>query len=168
VNNKTPSADLAAAKAALALRMEIFRLDPRAALPTRAHSTDVGWDIRAHILSESGREITTAIHQKGVTAIPTGLVVKPPPGFFVQVCSRSGLAKHGLFVANAPGIVDPSYTGEIIVLLFNGSYETKYVSHGNRIAQLVLTPIVPAQVVELKERPTSTERGDAGFGSSGD
>lgn len=151
------------------MHLEVFRCHPRAILPSRAHSTDVGWDIAACLISETGREITNkALHQKGVTAVPTGLVVKPPPGWFVQVCSRSGLARHGLFVANAPGIVDPDYTGEIIVLLFNGSFETKYVSHGHRIAQLVLTPICSATLQEVRERPKAVERGEAGFGSSGD
>lgn len=149
------------------LRLECYKLDPRVRLPTRVHQTDVGYDVYAHLLSETGAGLTRAIHQKGTTAIPTGLVVRPPDGYYVQVCSRSGLATRGLFVANAPGIVDPDYVGEIIVLMFNGGFETQYVKHGDRIAQLVLAPAVYAEVAELRERPKSSERGISGFGSSG-
>lgn len=147
-------------------RLEVFRLHPDAMLPTKAHISDVGWDLYALSVSETGRPLTRPLH-RGVTAVPTGLVVRPPSGFYLQVCSRSGLARDGIFVANAPGIIDPTYVGEIVILLFNGSHETKYVQHGNRIAQLVVAPIVTASVVELKTRPAPTERGEAGFGSTG-
>lgn len=150
------------------LRFEVFRLDPNAALPKRFHSTDIGYDVCACLVSETNRPITKTIHQRGVTPVPTGLIVKPPPGFFLACCSRSGMAAQGLFVANAPGIIDPSYSGELIVLLFNGSHETKYVKHGDRIAQLVLFPASYAAIAELKSRPPAVERGEAGFGSTGD
>lgn len=148
-------------------RLEFFRLHDKVILPSQGHPSDVGWDIHSFLITESGRETSRPCHQRGVTAIPTGLVVRPPSGFFVQVCSRSGLAQKGIFVANAPGIIDPSYTGEIVILLYNGSHETHYVSHGHRVAQLVLCPIVSAVCVEVKSRPTSAERGNAGFGSTG-
>lgn len=150
------------------LRLEFYKLDPRVRLPTRAHETDVGYDIYAHMLSETGHPLTRTIQLRGVTPIPTGLVVRPPSGHFLQVCSRSGLAARGMFVANAPGIVDPDYTGEIIVLMFNGSHENQYVKHGDRIAQLVVTPAIYCQVAELRAAPKSSDRGSAGFGSSGD
>lgn len=149
-------------------RLEVFKLHEDASIPFRAHPTDVGWDIHAYLMSETNRPITKALHQKGVTMIPTGIVVRPPPEFFIQVASRSGLAKQSIFVANAPGIVDPDYNGEIIVLLFNGSHETKYVKHGDRIAQLVLAPAIYAEIAQLKTLPKSVERGAAGFGSTGD
>lgn len=149
------------------LRLETFKLHPQARLPTRAHSTDVGYDVYAHMVSETGAPLTRTLHQRGVTPIHTGIVVRPPEGYFVQVCSRSGLATKGLFVANAPGIVDPEYIGEIIVLLYNGGFETQYVKHGDRIAQLVVTPATYVEVAELKKAPKATERGQAGFGSSG-
>jgi dUTP pyrophosphatase len=81
--------------------------------------------------------------------------------------SRSGLAKNGVFVANAPGIVDPDYSGELIILLYNGSYETHYVAHEHRIAQLILTPIWPCAIGELDILPPPVGRGDRGFGSTG-
>lgn len=148
-------------------KFHVFRKDPNTKLPSRSRDSDVGWDIHAHLLSESGRQLTKTLHQRGVTPIPTGLVVRPPQGYYFQVCSRSGLAQRGVFVANAPGIIDPDYTGELIVLLFNGSFETQYVQHGHRIAQLVLTSHISSSCEELSEPPAPTGRGEAGFGSSG-
>jgi len=148
-------------------RFEVFRRDPRAKLPVRANPQAVGWDVFAFCLSENGRPISRAVHQRSVTAISTGLVVQPPPGFYFQCCSRSGLAARGVFVANAPGIIDPDYTGELIVLLVNTSYETHYVAHEHRIAQLILCPIVETELVELDSAPETLGRGEAGFGSTG-
>jgi dUTP pyrophosphatase len=147
--------------------LRIFRSDKRARLPERAHPNSVGLDIFAFLLTESGRATTRAIHQRGVTAVPTGLILRPPAGFYVQCCSRSGLAAKGVFVANAPGIIDPDYTGELIVLLFNGSFETHYVAHEHRIAQIFLSPIPHCDLMELDERPAHQGRGEAGFGSTG-
>jgi dUTP pyrophosphatase len=147
--------------------LEIFRLDKRARLPTRAHLSDVGWDIYSHLLTESGRDTTRMIPRYAASAIPTGLVVRPPPGYYCQVCSRSGWALQGVFVANAPGIIDPEYTGELTVILYNGSHETKWISHGMRVGQMVLAPIVPNEIKEITTPPTSEGRGAAGFGSSG-
>lgn len=151
----------------LSRRLEVFRLDPNAALPRKFHSSDVGYDVCACLISETNRPQTKPLH-RGITPIPTGLVVRPPPGNFIACCSRSGLAVQGLFVANAPGIIDPTYTGELIILMFNGSHETKYVKHGDRIAQLVILPAVYAEIAELKDRPQPDGRGVAGFGSTGE
>lgn len=150
-------------------KFHVFRRNSRAKMPIRAHDSDAGWDVFAHLVSESGKSLTKTLHQRNVTAIPTGLVVRPPEGFYFQVCSRSGLAQRSVFVANAPGIIDPSYTGELIILLYNGSFETQYVQDGHRIAQLVLAPIIPCTMQEIDAPPTPTEegRGDAGFGSTG-
>jgi dUTP pyrophosphatase len=147
--------------------LSVHRLDPRAKLPSRSHDNAIGLDVHAFLLTESGRPTTRAIHQKGVTAVPTGLVVIPPPGHYIQCCSRSGLAQKGIIVANAPGIIDPDYSGELIILLFNGSWETHYVSHEHRIAQLVLAPIVGCDVTELSTLPSPQGRGAKGFGSTG-
>lgn len=147
----------------------VFRKTPSAKLPIRANDHAVGWDVFADLLSESGRPITKACHQRAVTPIPSGLVLRPPEGFYFQCCSRSGLAGRGIFVANAPGIIDPDYTGELIILLFNGSFETQYVQHHHRIAQIVLCPIVSAFCEETQTPPQSSSsgRGEKGFGSSG-
>jgi dUTP pyrophosphatase len=148
--------------------MGIFKKDKRARLPCRAHPESIGLDVYAFLLTESGRPTSRAIHQRGVTAVPTGLILRPPPGFYVQCCSRSGLATKGIFVANAPGIIDPDYSGELIILLFNGSFETFYIAHEHRIAQIILTPIPPlCALEELETQPIPVGRGEAGFGSTG-
>jgi len=148
--------------------LRVYKKDPRAKVPVRSPDSAIGLDVFAFLLTESGRASSRAIHIKGVTAVPTGLVVQSPSGYYLQICSRSGLAARGLFVANAPGIIDPDYTGELVILLFNGSYETQYVAHEHRIAQLILQPIIRTDVIELPNPPIiHAGRGEAGFGSTG-
>jgi len=148
-------------------KLAFFRIDKRAKLPVRANLTDIGLDLFAHILTEHGRDSTKMIPRYNAVAIGTGLAIKPPPGYFAQICSRSGWALQGVFVANSPGTIAPDYTGEIKVVLYNGSHETKWISHGQRIAQLVIAPIISAEVAETFEPPVADVRGPAGFGSSG-
>jgi dUTP pyrophosphatase len=100
-------------------------------------------------------------------AIPTGLVVAVPPGYEVQVRPRSGLALNsGVTVANAPGTVDSDYRGELMVVLVNLSNETYTVKRGERIAQLVVAPVVRGTFTVAESLPPS-ERGPGGFGSTG-
>ena len=160
-----PSPSLSPSPAGLVL--EVYRLDPRAKLPLRGTPDSIGFDVHALLLSESGRPISRMVPQKNTIAIPTGLIVRPPPGYYIQVASRSGLAMNSLFVANAPGIIDPDYSGELRILLFNGGYETQYVQHEWRIAQLILAPISKAEISETQTRPSNDGRGTAGFGSTG-
>jgi dUTP pyrophosphatase len=148
-------------------RLEVFRMDHRARIPIRANPSDIGWDVYAFCLTESGRETSRQIPRYAAVAIDTKLVVRPPPGCFIQCCSRSGWALQGVFVANAPGIIDPEYVGELKVILYNGSAETKFISHNQRIAQLIVCPIVRAEAYEIVDQPTSEGRGIKGFGSSG-
>lgn len=150
------------------LEIEIFCLDPRVTLPKRANDSAVGWDIYAHLLTESGRPSKKMLSQKNTVMIPTGLVLRPPEGHFLQICSRSGLATRAVFVANAPGIIDPDYTGELQILLYNGSFETQWVEHGHRIAQLIVAPIVSASLREVLAPFIVSGRGSAGFGSTGE
>ena len=100
--------------------------------------------------------------------IPTGLVVIAPPGFYIEVFSRSGFAKDSIMVANAPGLIDPDYIGEIKVLLYNGGHSSIYIEHGMRIAQLVVKrlDLISYDVEEITSLPR-TLRGDSGFGSTG-
>jgi dUTP pyrophosphatase len=145
----------------------VHKLDERAKIPTRANEHAVGLDVFAFLLTESGRSTSRAIHQRGVTEVRTGLVVRPSLGYYIQVCSRSGLAKRGVVVATAPGIVDPDYSGELIIMLYNGGFETHYVSHEHRIAQLILAPIIRCNVVEEPKLPDPIGRGANGYGSTG-
>ena len=100
-------------------------------------------------------------------AVPTGLQMALPVGYEGQVRPRSGLARrHGVTVLNAPGTVDWDYRGEVMVLLVNLSDRTHEISHGDRIAQLVVAPVVKATVREVDELDV-TKRGEGGFGSTG-
>lgn len=149
------------------MKLRIQKMDARAMLPTRGTPNSIGLDLHAFLISESGRANKALIPPRSTRSIPTGLIVSPPVGYAVFVCSRSGLAKNlSLFVTNAPGVVDPDYRGEIQVLLYNGSHEAQYIEHGQRIAQIV---VLPTPIIELEEGEVdmNTIRGDAGFGSTG-
>jgi dUTP pyrophosphatase len=107
------------------------------------------------------------IASMGRTAVPTGLAIALPEGFEAQVRPRSGLAaRHGVTVLNAPGTIDADYRGEVQVLLINLGAQPFSVSRGMRIAQLVIAPVVRANLVEA-EALDGTVRGAGGFGSTG-
>lgn len=143
------------------------RIHPMALLPHRATGGSIGLDIHALCVGESGRTNTVIIGPRSSRNIRTGLLIQPPEGFYIQVCSRSGLAaKNSVFVTNAPGIIDPDYRGELHVLLYNGGHEAFYVHHEMRIAQLILAPAHFGVIAEGKVEP-NTERGVKGFGSTG-
>ena len=137
----------------------LFTLDDGATAPTRAHDTDAGLDLHSSekvLIPPGEREL-----------ISTGVHVAIPPGYVGMVCPRSGLAhKHGLTVLNAPGIIDAGYTGEIKVNLYNAGDEVYWAETGARIAQLVITPIPDAHLVQVDALDT-TERGENGHGSTG-
>jgi len=99
--------------------------------------------------------------------IPTGWRIALPVGFEAQVRPRSGLAlRHGILIPNSPGTIDADYRGEIQVILMNAGTESFRVERGDRIAQLVVAPVVRPEWVEV-ESLDSTERGDGGFGHTG-
>ncbi|HYW64428.1 MAG TPA: dUTP diphosphatase [Bradyrhizobium sp.] len=99
--------------------------------------------------------------------VPTGISLALPPGYEGQVRPRSGLAsKHGVTVLNAPGTIDADYRGEISVLLINHGDAPFAISRGERIAQMVVAPVLRAELVPVAALP-STERGGGGFGSTG-
>ena len=99
--------------------------------------------------------------------VPTGLSFEIPDGYEVQVRPRSGLAaRHGVTVLNSPGTIDSDYRGEVQVILVNLGTERFTISHGDRIAQLVITPVIPPGFAEAEEL-SDTFRGEGGFGSTG-
>ena len=103
----------------------------------------------------------------GRALVPTGLALEIPSGYEVQVRPRSGLAfKHGVTVLNAPGTIDSDYRGELRVILVNLGSEPFVIARGDRIAQLVVAPVVQAAFRPL-EAVGATERGTGGFGSTG-
>lgn len=124
----------------------VERIDSRAALPT---TEDIGWDVFAFNISESGKELTRAVHQRQVTKISTGIKLVPPLGFYFSIHSKIQWAERGVLVVNCPGLAAPKPVGELIIYLYNGSFETHYIPHGHRIAKLILTPIHSASLTIL-------------------
>jgi dUTP pyrophosphatase len=99
--------------------------------------------------------------------VPTGLAIALPPGYEAQVRPRSGLAaKHGVTVLNSPGTIDADYRGEIKVILINHGQTAFVVKRGERIAQMVIAPMVQAALVPVATL-SATDRGAGGFGSTG-
>lgn len=137
-----------------------MRLKEEAILPSRAHEGDAGLDLYACEAAHIGPG-----ERWGVG---TGVGVQIPEGHAGLVLPRSGLARdHGIALVNAPGLIDSGYRGELRVLLLNTDpAETFRVSPGDRIAQLVLTPIATPEPVEAEALEESA-RGQGGFGSSG-
>lgn len=142
------------------MELPVAKLKEEALLPTRAHEGDAGLDLYA---CESAH-----IGPGERWSVGTGVGVEIPEGHAGLVLPRSGLARdHGIALVNAPGLIDSGYRGELRVLLLNTDpAETFRVEPGDRIAQLVLTPIATPEPTEV---PTLTEsmRGEGGFGSSG-
>jgi dUTP pyrophosphatase len=99
--------------------------------------------------------------------VPTALAIALPQGFEAQVRPRSGLAaKHGVTVLNSPGTIDADYRGEIQVILINHGAEAFTIRRGERIAQMVIAPVVQAKLVPVTSL-SETDRGGGGFGSTG-
>jgi dUTP pyrophosphatase len=142
------------------VQLPVTKLKENAQLPSRAHEGDAGLDLYA---CEEGH-----IGPGERWSIGTGVGVEIPEGHAGLVLPRSGLARdHGIALVNAPGLIDSGYRGELRVLLLNTDpAETFRVEPGDRIAQLVLTPIVIADVAETQTLSESL-RGEGGFGSSG-
>jgi len=141
-----------------------IRLTDKTLMPTRANPTDAGLDLRA---AES-----KLIQSATPTLIDTGVSVQIPRNHVGLVFSRSGLAKHGITLSNSVGVIDSDYRGNIMVsVICNADNERDiFINHGDRIAQLVVVPIVlpEVQVVdEDDEEWLNTARGTGGFGSTG-
>jgi dUTP pyrophosphatase len=130
-------------------------------LPMYATPGAAGMDLLADV------EQPVELPPQGRALIPTGLAIAIPPGWEAQVRPRSGLAlKSGVTVANAPGTIDSDYRGEVAVILINLGAQSFMVKRGDRIAQLVIAPVVTATMVEVTEL-SATQRGAGGFGSTG-
>lgn len=148
------------------IEIKARKLHPEAFLPKSWSDQACGLDLHAMLLTENGRPNNAVVSRGATRPIPTGIAIECPRGYFAMVVSRSGLASRSIFVTNSPGIIDPDYRGEIHVLLYNGGYEAHYVKHGDRVAQLVFSPFVPASVREVDDL-SETLRGTAGMGSTG-
>lgn len=139
----------------------VKKLSPKAILPTYGSAEAAGADLYACL----DEPVTIA---PGETAwIPTGLALEVPKGCAGLIYARSSLGvKRGLAPANKVGVIDSDYRGEIRVVLLNHGKETQTVAHGERIAQMLITPVLTPPYQEVEEL-TDTSRGVGGFGSTG-
>lgn len=145
----------------MTIKVEVKRLPHGEGLPLPAYATSgaAGMDV---VSSEDVTIPPGARH-----AVATGLAMAIPQGYEIQVRPRSGLAlKHGITVPNTPGTIDSDYRGELKVILINLGAEPFVIARGDRVAQLVLAPVVQAAWDEVMELD-ATERGTGGFGSTG-
>lgn len=141
--------------------LRVKRLDPRATLPAYQSERAAGLDLSA-CLAEP-----VTIDPGRIVLIRTGIAIAVPPGYEAQVRPRSGLAsKHGISMPNAPGTIDADYRGEVLVPVINHGREPFTVTHGMRIAQMVIAPVAHARVAEV-DSLDETRRGAGGFGSTG-
>ncbi len=142
------------------VRLRIKRLDPTIELPSYAYAGDAGLDLR------SSEDVTLEPFERRL--ISTGLAIAIPEGYAGFVQPRSGMAlKHGLSMANTPGLIDSHYRGELKVIAINlDPREPISIKRGDRIAQLVIQQVPVVSLVEVEELD-ETDRGTGGFGSSG-
>ena len=132
--------------------------------PKHKYIDDSGMDLRANL------EEPISIKPSEIKLIPTGLHFELPESMEIQVRPRSGLAaKNGITVLNTPGTVDRGYSGEIKVILINLGKDSFLVSHGDRIAQAVISPVISGRwcILTKKDKLANTKRSGGGFGSTG-
>ena len=143
------------------VRVLFTRLHPDAKAPTQGSSLAAGWDLRT--------VETCVIKKEKSTKVPTGLAVAIPAGYEGQIRARSSLGARGIILPNGIGTIDADYRGQIHVLMtWIGEGESTIIEAGERIAQMVISPIPKVKFEEVsKEQLGETERGDGGFGSTG-
>lgn len=140
--------------------------DSALGLPERASSGAAGADLRANFPAAQ-REAGIVLAGGGRALVPTGLCLEIPEGYEIQIRPRSGLAlRHGITLLNAPGTIDSDYRGPVGVILFNSDAQAFHITHGMRIAQMVLSAVV-APRFGVKTALGATHRGQGGFGSTG-
>ena len=142
--------------------LKIKKISENAVVPTRGSKDAAGYDL--YCASPSVVRIDSGVTVK----ISTGIQMEIPDGYVGLIFARIGIAvKKGLRPANAVGVIDSDYRGEVIVALHNDSSETQYVEPRDRVAQLVLVEYLAPKIEEVVEDLSETERGEGGFGSSG-
>ena len=140
--------------------------DPDVPLPVYATAGAAGADIRAN-LAEPDRALGLALEPMERRIVPTGLRLEIPEGYEAQIRPRSGLAlRHGLTLVNTPGTIDADYRGPLGVLMVNLGDRPYVISHGERIAQMIVAPVVQVRFEETAALG-ETARGTGGFGSTG-
>ncbi len=147
------------------LTVRVQQLNHGRGLPLPSYQTAqaAGLDLMAAV--PDGKPVKLAPGARAL--VPTGLLIELPRGHEGQIRPRSGLAlRHGVTVLNSPGTIDADYRGEVMVLLVNLGLETFAVHRGDRIAQLVVSPVVHVEIA-MAEMLQTTDRGEGGFGSTG-
>ena len=145
------------------MRVSVKRLSETAKLPTRATADSAGFDLYVDL---EGLDFVAIMPNTSVM-LRTGISMAIPKGYFGGVFARSGLAsREGLRPPNCVGVIDSDYRGNIGVGLYNDSDEVRFISHGQRVAQLIIIPCPDVTLDEVEELP-ETERGAGGFGSTG-
>ncbi len=143
------------------VKVLLKRLSPEVKLPSYKTSGSSGMDLMAFIRSP------VKIEPKTSCVIPTGISLAFSENYEVQIRPRSGLAaKDNISVLNTPGTIDSDYRGEIKIIIYNHGNKDFLVNNGDRIAQMILTPIVKIELEETNDLP-DTIRGQGGFGSTG-
>jgi len=160
------------------VKVEFKKLYEDSILPKKAHESDAGFDLYTHSvhgISLGGSLIELDFGKYGYplakgsrVLIKTGFGMSVPLGYEAQIRPRSGFAlKNGISVVNSPGTIDSSFRNEVGVILINLGYEFFYIKKDDRIAQMVIQKLPEVEVVEVDELSNPSERGMAGFGSTG-
>ena len=143
------------------IKIVVKKCDKNVTLPTYKTSGSSGMDLVAYIKKK------IILNPRKTALIPTGISVAIPKNYEIQIRPRSGLAaKKGITVLNTPGTIDSDYRGEIKIILVNLSNKSFVVKSGERIAQIIVTPVVKGKFKEVENLP-KTVRGKGGFGSTG-
>lgn len=143
------------------MKIKMLKVNTAAMIPERKTAGSAGYDLCACLAKDF------TIQPGDLVVIPTGLAVEIPEGYAGMIYTRSGLGvKHGVHVSNGVGVIDSDYRGEIHVGLCNSSRVPYTVTPGERIAQLIIMPVVTPEIEEVAKL-SETVRGEAGFGSTG-
>lgn len=143
------------------MKIKVKKLTDTAKMPTRGSASAAGYDLYADV------ETPVEIEPHATVMVGTGLSMEIPEGYFGAIFARSGLAaKESLRPANCVGVVDSDYRGPFMIAVHNDGETARCVTPGERIAQLVILPFLPAEFEEV-EQLGETERGEGGFGSTG-
>ena len=143
------------------IKVLVKKLEPSVKLPSYKTSGAAGMDLMAYI------EKSIELKPGESCLVPTGISVAFPKEYEIQIRPRSGLAaKNNISVLNTPGTIDSDYRGEIKVILFNHGKKNFRINNNDRIAQMILTPVIKMDLEEKNELPDSI-RGSGGFGSTG-
>ena len=143
------------------IKVLVKKLEPSVKLPSYKTNGASGMDLMAYI------DKSIELKPGESCLVPTGLSVAFPKEYEIQIRPRSGLAaKNNISVLNTPGTIDSDYRGELKIILFNHSKESFTINNNDRVAQMILTPIIKMELEESDKLPDSI-RGEGGFGSTG-